>query len=96
MSKLAGSCSPGQECENPAKPNFAAEIETRLAKLAGKEISDDPSVLLSEALDRSGLTDIVMDTNAVAEKFSRGTVGVSGLTGHAMDVDLYPLLRHVG
>ncbi len=50
-------------------------------KLAGKEISEDPAVLLSESLDRSGLTGIIMDTNAVAEKFSRGTVGVSGLTG---------------
>ena len=51
------------------------------ASLANRETSDDPAVWLSEAVDRSGVTGWLYDLNGILEKGSRGTVGVSALTG---------------
>ncbi|WP_085905912.1 hypothetical protein [Kiloniella majae] len=48
---------------------------------AGREVSDDPTVWLAEGVDRSGLTGWLFEANNVMEKVSRGTVGVSALTG---------------
>lgn len=48
---------------------------------AGKETSDDPAVWAVEAFDRSGLAGWLMEVNATAEKVSRGTVGLSAITG---------------
>lgn len=50
-------------------------------KNAGREISDDPSVWAANAVDRSGLLGWLMDANNIAEKFTRGKVGLSMLTG---------------
>lgn len=51
---------------------------------AGKEISDNPTVWAAEAFDKSGLTGWLMDVNNVAEKASRGRVGISAITGEQM------------
>lgn len=53
-------------------------------KTAGREVSTDPAVLLTEAIDRSGLMGILFDVNNITEKMTRGTVGVSALTGGPM------------
>ena len=50
-------------------------------KQAGRPVSDDPEVWLAEGLDRSGLTGWFYDVNNIAEKLTRGRVGVSALTG---------------
>ncbi len=49
--------------------------------LAGREVSDDPAVWVTEGVDRSGITGFLYDINNIVEKGSRGTVGVSALTG---------------
>ncbi len=51
---------------------------------AGREISDSPTVWAAEAFDKSGLTGWFMDVNNIAEKASRGRVGLSALTGEPM------------
>jgi hypothetical protein len=51
--------------------------------LAGRELSDDPRVWVSEGVDRSGITGIFMDVNNVVEKATRGTIGVNSLLGGA-------------
>lgn len=48
---------------------------------AGRELSDDWRVWLSEGIDRSGLVAWLYDANNIAEKLSRGTVGVNALIG---------------
>lgn len=48
---------------------------------AGQPVSDDPAVWAVEALDKSGLTGWLMEVNNIAEKASRGRVGLSALTG---------------
>ena len=48
---------------------------------AGKETSDDPAVWAVEAFDRSGLIGWLMAVNNAAEKVTRGTVGLSAITG---------------
>lgn len=48
---------------------------------AGRETSDKPSVWAVEAFDRSGLVGWLMEVNNVAEKVTRGTVGLSAITG---------------
>lgn len=48
------------------------------AKIAGRETSDNPKILISEALDRSGLLPILMEMNGVADMMG---VGVSSITG---------------
>ncbi|CAB4324956.1 hypothetical protein BCH_00172 [Brucella sp. 191011898] len=52
--------------------------------VAGKEISDDPAVWATNAFDWSGLAGWFMEVNNVAEKASRGRVGLSALTGEQM------------
>ncbi len=51
---------------------------------AGKDISDDPAVWATNAFDWSGLAGWMMEVNNVAEKASRGRVGLSALTGEQM------------
>ncbi len=48
---------------------------------SGREVSDNPGVWIAEAVDRSGMTGWLFDVQNVLEKGSRGTVGVSALTG---------------
>lgn len=48
---------------------------------AEQPLSDNPAVWAVEALDRSGITGWLMDGNNIAEKFTRGRVGFSALTG---------------
>jgi len=48
---------------------------------AGQPVSDDPKVWAVEALDKSGLVGWLMDANNIAEKASRGRVGLSAITG---------------
>lgn len=48
---------------------------------AGKETSEDPAVWAVEAFDRSGLSGWLMEVNNVSEKVTRGTVGLSAVTG---------------
>lgn len=48
---------------------------------AGKETSDDWRVWLAEGVDKSGLTGWAFDANNMLEKFTRGRLGVSALTG---------------
>lgn len=48
---------------------------------AGRETSDDPSVWAVNALDRSGLTGWLMEVNNIAEKATRGRVGLSAISG---------------
>jgi hypothetical protein len=50
-------------------------------KTAGREVSDDPAIWVAEAFDRSGIAGWLMEANNVAEKATRGRVGVSALTG---------------
>jgi len=49
--------------------------------LAGRELSDDPRVWLTEGIDRSGITGWFFDVNNITEKATRGTVGVNALIG---------------
>lgn len=49
--------------------------------LAGREVSDDSRVWAVNALDRSGMTGWLMEANNIAEKATRGRVGLSALTG---------------
>lgn len=49
--------------------------------LAGREVSDDPRVWLTEGIDRSGITGWFFDVNNITEKATRGTVGVNALIG---------------
>lgn len=48
---------------------------------SGRETSDDPMVWAVEAFDRSGLSGWLMEANNIAEKATRGRVGLSALTG---------------
>ena len=50
-------------------------------KLAGKKISDDPRVWITEGIDRSGVTGWFFDVNNIVEKVTRGRVGVNALVG---------------
>jgi hypothetical protein len=50
-------------------------------KVAGRELSDKPSVWAQNALDWSGLAGWLMEANNIAEKATRGRVGFSALTG---------------
>ncbi|WP_235818397.1 hypothetical protein [Brucella grignonensis] len=52
--------------------------------VAGKEISDDPAVWATNAFDWSGLAGWFMEVNNVAEKATRGRIGLSALTGEQM------------
>ena len=48
---------------------------------AGREISEDPSKLIVEALDRSGAFGYLWDVNNMIEKGTRGNFGVNSLLG---------------
>jgi hypothetical protein len=48
---------------------------------AGKDVSDNPAVWAANAIDQSGLTGWFMEANNMAEKATRGRVGLSALTG---------------
>lgn len=48
---------------------------------AGREPSDDASVWAVNALDRSGLVGWLMEANNMSEKFTRGKLGLSYITG---------------
>jgi len=50
-------------------------------KGANREVSDDPRVWIAEGVDRSGLLGVFMEVNNIAEKLTRGTVGINALTG---------------
>jgi len=50
-------------------------------KTAGREVTDDPKIILAEAFDRSGLAGWFMEANNLSEKLTRGTVGLSAFTG---------------
>ncbi|UOF77750.1 structural protein [Caudoviricetes sp.] len=54
--------------------------------LSGRDPSDDPPrVWIKEGVDRSGVLGIFADVNNITEKLTRGTVGISALTGgHTM------------
>lgn len=66
--------------------SMALGAMTYVAKqaVAGKEFSDDPAVWATNAFDWSGLAGWFMEVNNVAEKASRGRVGLSALTGEQM------------
>lgn len=51
---------------------------------AERELSDNPMVWATNAFDWSGLGGWMMDVNNIAEKASRGRVGLSGITGEQM------------
>lgn len=48
---------------------------------AGQPVTDSPAVWVAEAFDRSGIAGWLMEVNNIAEKATRGRVGVSALTG---------------
>ena len=47
----------------------------------GDEISLDPSVLIREGIDRSGVTGWLFDVNNILEKSTRGSIGLSAVMG---------------
>lgn len=50
-------------------------------KVAGRELSDEPSVWVQNAFDWSGMAGWLMEANNISEKATRGRVGFSALTG---------------
>jgi hypothetical protein len=48
---------------------------------AGRKVSSDPTVWVSEGLDRSGLFGWFFDVNNIIEKATRGRVGINAITG---------------
>ena len=48
---------------------------------AGREISDDPKVWVTEGIDRSGALGVIMEANNTIEKFSSNRVGLRPLLG---------------
>ena len=48
---------------------------------AGREISTDPSVLVKEAIDRSGVLGVFIEANNIVEKASRNKIGLSAMVG---------------
>lgn len=48
---------------------------------AGREVSSDPSIWVTEGLDRSGLFGWFFDVNNIIEKATRGRVGLNAITG---------------
>lgn len=57
------------------------KLKTAAAK---KETSDDPRKWIAEGIDRSGYLGIIMEANNIAEKMTRGTVGINALIGGEM------------
>ena len=54
------------------------------SKIAGREPSDDWRIWATNAFDRAGMAGWLMEANNIAEKATRGRVGVSALTGKEM------------
>lgn len=50
-------------------------------QLAGREVSDDPAVWITEGIDRSGVLGIVGEINNSIEKISSNSVGIRALLG---------------
>ena len=50
---------------------------------AGRETSDDPAVWVTEGIDRSGITGIIMEMNNTIEKVSSNNFGLRPLLGIA-------------
>jgi hypothetical protein len=48
---------------------------------AGRQVSRKPEKLIVESIDRSGVTGFLFDVNNIIEKSTRGSIGVSALTG---------------
>lgn len=48
---------------------------------AGREISDDPKVLITEGIDRSGMLGMLMEINNTVEKISNNNYGLRPLIG---------------
>ncbi|WP_341914537.1 hypothetical protein [Ferrovibrio terrae] len=49
--------------------------------LAGRTLSDDPAIWLSEGIDKAGYTGWLYDVNNIVEKASRGRLGIHAMTG---------------
>jgi len=48
---------------------------------AGRELSDDPMVWITEGIDRSGMLGIYMEANNTMEKISGNSIGMRPLLG---------------
>ncbi|MCP5116910.1 MAG: hypothetical protein GY953_39290 [bacterium] len=49
--------------------------------LAGREVSTDPFIVMSEGFDRSGLTGWFFDLHNIVEKATRGSIGINRIVG---------------
>jgi hypothetical protein len=54
------------------------------SRASGKETSDDPAVWVREGVDRSGVLGWLYEAGNVSEKFTRGLIGPSAVTGGEM------------
>jgi len=60
---------------------LGAMVYTLKQLQAGREISDNPGIIIKEAIDRSGVTGFVMDANNIIEKATRNSFGLSAVLG---------------
>jgi len=51
------------------------------SRVAGRETSEDPAVWVREGVDRSGVLGWLYEAGNISEKFTRGLIGPSALTG---------------
>ncbi len=51
---------------------------------AGREVSDDLAIVISNAFDRSGLMAWLADANQIVEAATRGRIGIAALTGEEL------------
>ena len=56
---------------------------------AGREISDDPMVLITEGIDRSGSLGILMEMNNTLEKISSNSIGLRSMLGVSAPASRY-------
>lgn len=56
---------------------------------AGREISDDPMVLVMEGIDRSGAIGIIMEANNTLEKVSANNIGLRPILGISQPASRY-------
>ena len=56
---------------------------------AGREVSDDPMVWVTEGIDRSGMLGILMEVNNTTEKLSGNNIGIRKLMGVASPASRY-------
>lgn len=54
------------------------------SRVSGKDTSEDPGVWIREGVDRSGVLGWLYEAGNISEKFTRGLVGPSALTGGDM------------